>query len=569
MDAAVDYVWRVAEPDRSATVELARNLGIPRLIAHLLRLRGVADAKEAGRFLEPSKDQLSDPFLLDDMDRAVARLDAARRRTENVLVFGDYDVDGIAGTAILMNALRRFGLTSCGYAMPSRITEGFGLSPAWVDRAHQRGVTLIVTVDNGANARAAAARAKALGIDLIVTDHHSLEGELPTAVAVVNPKRHGPTHPAAAIAGAAVAFKLAWALTGQVADIDLAALGTVADIVPLRGENRALVALGLKELARGERPGLVALAQVAGIQLESLNADNIAFHLGPRINAGGRLGDGAIGLELLLTEDPAQAGRLARQLNQANQERRRIEQETLDRAAALLAEEFRPEQRSIVLAQPGWHPGVIGIVAARLQRAYHRPVVLIAIDETGLGRGSARSIPGFDLMAALSAAAGRLVRFGGHRAAGGITLRQEAIDAFRTDFEAAALAQLPDADFRPALDIDALVALTEIDGQLVRSFERLRPFGNGNPAPVFCSYGVTALPGSVRTLRGGHLKLAFGQGGASHAAIGFNMADSMAPVAEAGPLDIAFSPQLNTWRGQTSVQLLLKDLRPANSNGNP
>jgi len=441
--AAVHHEWRLAEEDRRATNQLAAALGVPPIVAHLLRLRHVTQAREGEQFLNPAAEHLEDPFLLRDMERAVARLKIARERQERILVFGDYDVDGIAGTAILMNALRRFGLSSCQYAVPSRITEGFGLSPEWVDKARKQDVTLIVTVDNGTNAREAAERAKTLGIDLIITDHHNLEGNPPEALAVVNPKRENTPERASQISGAAVALKLGWALTGDIVDVDLAALGTVADIVPLRGENRVIVALGLAEMAKQSRPGLVALARVAGTTVEKITAETIAFHLAPRINAGGRLGDGLTGLKLFLAEDANKATPLALELDQANQERRKIERLTLDQAQKALATQFRPEQRTIILAQRGWHPGVIGIVASRLQKNYYRPIALIAVDENGLGRGSVRGIERFDVMAALSAAAEHLVRFGGHRAAGGMTIHESQIEAFRAAFESAAAQQLP------------------------------------------------------------------------------------------------------------------------------
>ena len=385
--------WCVAAEDRARTAELSRHLNIPRLAAHLLLLRGIQTPDQAQRFLSPSVDHLSDPFSLTGMTEAVARLTQARDRGERVLVFGDYDVDGIVGTAILLSGLRRFGIQRCEPGLPSRLLEGYGLAPEQVQAAYEAGVRLIVTVDNGINAREAADRACSLGVDLIITDHHQIEGDLPEAVSIVNPKQEGPNFAAADLSGAAVAFKLAQALTGTIADLDLVALGTVADIVPLQGENRALVSLGMAEMIRAPRTGLRALCSVAGINLPELTAEQIAFQIAPRINAAARLGDSMMPFELLTTDNPSEATRMAEHLNQANDRRKEIENEILEQAVAMI-ESGPAEVSSLILAGSQWHPGVIGIVASRLVNRYHRPVALVAFDEDGVGRASARSCVG-------------------------------------------------------------------------------------------------------------------------------------------------------------------------------
>lgn len=559
-------IWRVAEEDRAKTSELAHNLGIPRIAAGLLTLRGIRTVEEGERFLAPSISHLSDPRSLTDMDRAVTRIEQARARDEKVLVFGDYDVDGIAGTVILLNALRRYGIAQCGFGMPSRMREGYGLGAEHVNEARADGVTLIITVDNGINAREAAEAAAEAGVDLIVTDHHQLEGSPPRAAAVVNPKREAPGHPAADAAGAGVAFKLAWALTGEVADLDLAALGTVADIVPLRGENRVLAAAGLAHMARQPRIGLAKLAIESGIDITQITAEKIAFQLGPRLNAGGRLGDGILPLTLLMTDSADDAVRIAAELSEANEQRRDIEREIFDQAVAKIEESCFEDKRSIVLAGRGWHPGVIGIVASRLQARYRRPVVLVAVDEDGVGRGSARSPESFDMAGALAACKRHLVRFGGHAAAAGLALAESDIPDFCAAFEIEAQRRLPDGQPSPVLDVDAQVSLSEIDGQLVSALDKLEPFGCMNPLPVFCSYAVEPVPNSYRVLQGGHVRLAVRQGSRVFGAVGFRMAESLAAEVCSQPLDIAFSPRFNTWRGETSIQLILKDARPSEDN---
>jgi len=556
-------IWKVAEEDRVKTTQWAQILGVPRMIAHLLTLRRIETIESAERFLNPCLENICDPFLLKDMHPAVDRIRRARECGGHVLVFGDYDVDGIAGTAILVNALRDFGIARCSYGLPSRFLEGYGLSSDRVEAAHEQGVDLIVTVDNGIGAREAAETAKRLDIGLIVTDHHQLEGDLPEAAAIINPAIEDPPGPCAHASGAAVAFKLAWALTGKREGLDIVALGTVADAVPLRGENRDLVAAGLEHMRRCPRLGLQALASVARVRLDEITTEDIAFQLAPRINAAGRLKDGKLALELLLADSPGDAARMAGELNRANEERRDIERAILEEALEELDATFHAEQHSIVLAHRHWHPGVVGIVASQILSRYNCPVVLIAVNKDGLGRGSARSTPEFDMLGALSACAGSLERFGGHLTAAGITILEQNIEAFKEAFEVEAARRVPKREPRKMLEVDALVSLSEIDVRLVRTLERLQPFGHANHAPVFCSYGVQPLPDSVRELQGRHLRFDVRQGARVLNVIGFRMAGRLTPARAVAPIDIAYTPQLNTWRGETSIQLALRDIHSA------
>lgn len=557
---SVETPWVVAQADRACIAELAHALDLPWIAAHLLMVRGINRAEDARRFLYPSIDEIADPYLLTDMAAAVERITRARDRGERVLVFGDYDVDGIAGAVILVNALRRFGVAHCHYGMPSRVTEGYGLSPEHVEAAAAEGTGLIITVDNGISAHDAASAARRFGLDLVVTDHHQIEGELPEAAAVINPKRDGEACPSLEASGAAVAFKLAAALTGAMEDLDLVALGSIADIVPLRGENRGLVALGLDAMARQPRIGLRQLAAVSKVDLSQINSEGIAFQLAPRLNAAGRLGDGFLPLELLMTDSAEEAARIAAELDRANAERRAIEQEIFGQAVAEVEATLIGDHRSIVLASRAWHPGVVGIVASRLQQRYNRPVVLLAMDDEGTGRGSGRSVPGFDLAAALGRCQQHLVRFGGHAAAAGLTLFEECFEAFRDAFERVADELAPDRETHTPLAIDAQVGLSEIDPRLIQAIGRLEPFGSGNPAPIFCAYGVEPVPHSLRELRGGHARFEVRQGSKQLTAIGFRMAGLIQEKVGARPIDMAFAPKFNTWRGETTIQLVLKDI---------
>lgn len=536
---------------------------MPPLIGQLLLLRGAATLDVAERFLMPKLRHLADPFLLTDMDRAVARIALARDRNEAVRVFGDYDVDGIAASAVLLNGLQRYGIQQVSHGMPSRFAEGYGLNPDHIDAAHAEGVRLLITVDNGVSAHDAAHRARALGLDLIITDHHSIEHGLPPAVAVINPRREPEDHPLALLCGAGVAFKLSSALNGAPHDLDIAALGTVADIVPLRDENRTIVALGLRHMAKHCRVGIAELAAAASVDIREIASENIAFHLGPRLNAAGRMDEGLPALQLLLSEDVTEARQLARLLNEANDARRAVERDIFEEAVEEVSALFQPSQRTIVVARRGWHPGVIGIVAARLESRFRRPVVVIAIDEEGVGKGSARAGEVFDMVGAFAVVQDLLVRYGGHRAAAGLTIMESNIPDFRVALEAAAREQMGDDEPVRTLHLDAVAALSQMDADFLRALAHMEPTGCENPAPVFATMGVEVVPGSARVLKEQHLKLTVRHGDVQLAAIGFGMAERYYTTDLTGKIDIAYCPQFNTWRGDTQIQLVLKDFRPA------
>ncbi len=557
------YQWQIAAFDAKTADELARSCGIPRLLALMLLLRGVDTPEDARAFLRPSLQQLSCPFELDGMRAAVERVRAAKSRNESVLVFGDYDVDGVAATAILAQGLRRFGIERVGCDMPDRFTEGYGLMPEHVEKAKEEGYSLLITVDNGISAHAAAARARAVGLDLIITDHHALDATLPDAVAVVNPKRGPSDHATAMIAGAGVAFKLALALNESPNALDIVALGTVSDIVPLLGENRIFTALGLKHIKKYRRLGIAKLARAASFSLEDISAQKIGFQLGPRLNAAGRLDTGHAALELLMTDDEARADMLAKTLNKANEERRAIEREIYEQAIETLEAFMTEEQRSIVLAREDWHQGVVGIVASRLQNRYYRPSIVFSMGEDGYWHGSARGGPGFNMIAALQACDGLLLKYGGHAAAAGMTVAPEYLSDFRERFESEALRQLGAGKLQPRLQVDAMVALGQLDSAFIRGLELLEPYGQANPQPMFCAADVEVVPHSMRVLKDLHVKFSVRQGDVQIDVIAFQMAERFCTESLPERADIVFTPQINTFNNVSAVQLVLKDLRVA------
>lgn len=554
--------WKIADVDHVAARQLAENMTIPRVVALLLCRRGIVTAADARTFLGPCRTGLCDPFCLSDMDAAVARIAQARKSGEHVRVFGDYDVDGVSGTALLVNGLRRFGIGNVSYALPNRLLDGYGLQAEHVEQAQCDGVSLLITVDNGIKSHAAAEAAEAAGIDLIITDHHTLDETWPQCTAVINPKRNPEAPACADLAGAAVALKLVTALgVDEPRDYGLAALGIVADLVPLHGENRVLAALGIDALRDDPPAGVAALMRRIGVAPAALRAETIGFQVGPRINAVGRMNDGTPALRLLLTEDESEAEELAAELDEANEWRRHLEKETFDAAHTLLQAKLKDEDRTIVLADGAWHPGIVGIVAARLQRRYWRPTVLIARGEQGLYRGSARSCPDYNIVEGFAACSEHLARFGGHHAAAGMAIEEARINAFAQALEAHARSVMDAGERKATLNIDCLVGLSELDGGLMYELNRLEPHGQANPAPVFYATGVEVIANSPREVGRGHLRLTVRQNGTIFTAIGFGMAERLRPGDVPQWVDVAFTPAIERWRGQESIQLQMKDMR--------
>jgi len=566
--------WKSKTIDDQTVFSTANRTGLPIPIARALALRGHHRPGEIEAFLDPRLGDLSDPFLLPDMQKAVSRIWKAFDAGETITVFGDYDVDGVTSTALLMRILAGLGADVKPF-IPDRLDEGYGLSQEALDRClEEHGSTLVVTVDCGTNAVESIACAQAGGVDVIVTDHHEPDEQTAAAFALVNPKLGG-FQPLENLSGVGIAFKLAHALIksgrergSAAADqldlrdyLDLAALGTVADIVPLIGENRIIVRHGLARIGMTKWEGLRALKAVAGLRGEA-DTYHLGFQLGPRINAAGRIGQPMQALRLLTTADPAEAREIADLLDRTNQERRKIERDMADQAFAEIDAYFDPEKHyGLVVAREGWHPGVVGIVASRVARHYNRPAIVMGIDEAGQARGSCRSIEAFDLLEGLRACEGLLEKYGGHKMAAGVQLGIGSLDAFKTAFNAVAATGLEAIDLSPVLSIDSEVSGDELDWDFFRKLKQLAPFGQENPEPVWALHGAE-LVGQPRVVGQKHLKLSISSSGCKFDAIAFNHPLDRLPE---GTLDIAFTLKENSWNGNTGLQLQVKDIRATES----
>jgi single-stranded-DNA-specific exonuclease len=562
-------------PAAGPAVELlAQALGLHPLAARILAARGYPEAAAASAFLASSLADLPDPFAMKGMDAAVARLSRAIEAGERIAAYGDYDVDGITSTVLLAGFLRAAGADVVTYT-PHRLVEGYGLNTGAVEKLAAQGVTLVVSLDCGITSVEEVRAAAALGLDTVVVDHHTVPVELPAAAAILNPHQPGCGYPSKELAAVGVTFALVMALRRRLREqgrfgagraepnlkeaLDLVALGTVADVVPLTGANRILVRWGLEQLARTRRPGLKALKRVAGIaEGAPVTAGQVGFRLAPRINAAGRLDDAGRGVRLLLDADQASARSLAEELDRENQARQEIERRMLDEALADASAAVARGVRGLVLSRPGWHPGVVGIVAARVAERFHRPAVLVGLAD-GVGKGSGRSIEGFHLYDALAACQGHLTRFGGHRHAAGVTVDPARLEAFREAFEAHAAAALGEEQLVPRCRIDGWVDEGQLTARAAEDLEKLGPYGTGHPEPVFA---LRAAAGRSRTVgaQQQHLKLTVGQG---LDAIGFGLGGH-APLCQ-GPVELAFTLGFDDWDGMKRLQLKLRDLRPASA----
>jgi single-stranded-DNA-specific exonuclease len=556
-----DGRWTTRPCDWERVDELARALELSEITATVLVRRGLGEPDEARAFLaaEPPS---HDPLLLGDMAAAVERIRAAVQNGERICVHGDYDVDGISATVVAVLMLRELG-ANVEWRLPSRFEEGYGLAVETIEQLAADGVDLVLTVDCGITAVSEVARARELGLDVIVTDHHRPAEALPDCTVVATrPSEYGCPD----LCGTGVAHTLARALLGDdhpalARSLDLVALATIADVVPLVDENRALAAAGLRALARTSRPGLQALMRAARVDPATVDSTAVAFRLAPRINAAGRLGRPDLALELLLTADRDEADRLAAQLEDLNRERQGVEEKILREATALVEEwpDVKRARRGYVLWHEEWHEGVIGIVASRLVERFHRPVVLIAPSAQGW-KGSGRSIADFDLHAGLAACAGHLAGFGGHRAAAGLTISAEQLDSFAEAFAAEADAQLADVDLRPLTLVDAIVPAGALSLGLAQELDRLAPFGLGNPEPTLLVASVEATtPATVG--EGRHLRFRVRQHGRDGgSAIAFGLGGQLDRVQPGGRFDLAFRLKENRWNGTIAPQLVVRRL---------
>ncbi len=557
--------------DPALVKALVDALQLPDPIAAILIRRGYAEPDAAKAFLRPQLGQLHDPWSLTDMEAAVARISRAIDDQEPLLVHGDYDVDGICGSVLLTRALRELGAKVDPF-VPNRLKHGYDFGPAGLAAAVERGSGCVVTCDCGIMAHETIEAARRQDIDVIVSDHHTPPAVLPPAVAVLNPHRTDGGYPEKVLCGAGVAFKLLQALfehrgrEGQdlYKYLDLVALPTVADLVPLTGENRVLTRFGLKVLQRTPNPGLRALLRVTGLKADRpINAGQIAFVIGPRLNAVGRMGEAMRGVQLLLSDDEDEVDRLAAIVDAENKLRQEEDRATLDQALELLEATYDAENDwAIVLAAQGWHPGVIGIVASRVLERYYRPTFLIALDGER-GKGSGRSIPRFHLYEALKTCEAHLEQFGGHSAAAGLQIRSDKVAAFREALNGLARERLDADDLRPRLRVDHELAMTDVNAELWRFLGHFGPFGQGNPKPVFLARDV-ALRGDPELVGGDHLRLRVEVGeGVTPEAIAFGQAAELSWLSERSRVDLAFQLRTREWQGIETVQAQVIDIRKA------
>jgi single-stranded-DNA-specific exonuclease len=579
--------WRIHPHDSARIAALERAAGIPAVVAELLVCRGVTDADAAREFLDPKLSALRDPELLPGCAAAAERINAAVRDGRRIALYGDYDVDGMTGTAILWLCLKLLD-AQVRYYVPHRVDEGYGLNAEAVRTLAAEKTDLLVTVDCGIGSVEEAALARELGVELIVTDHHEPGLKLPEAAAIVHPRLPG-DYPFGGLSGSGVAMKVAWAICQQasgakrvaprmkdflVQAVGLAALGTVADVVPLVDENRVLVRHGLESLATAPTLGMATLMGICKVTPKKhhdgklrLDAEDLSFQIAPRLNAAGRLGQPQLAVELLVTDRPERATELAQYIDGLNATRQTLER-SIQLAAAKQAKELfdAADDAALVLADRGWHPGVIGIVAGRLAERFHRPVVMISWDKAGLrpGIGSARSVPGFNLHAALAECGEFLLAHGGHAAAAGLKIDEGQLAGFRGAFCEVAATRISSEQRVAELFVDVEAPLSAFTLQTVEQLERLAPFGQGNPRPLLCTAGVT-LAGPPKPLgqTGHHLAMMLSQHGVKLRAVAFgggDWADDLAALE--GPMDIAFRPVINSYRGRRSVELHLVDWRP-------
>jgi single-stranded-DNA-specific exonuclease len=558
--------WQICEVDGDAVARLGRELNIPSIVARLLILRGVTDPETAQRFLHPALDQLHNPFLLADMKTAVDRLRRALEQKEKILVYGDYDVDGTMSVIILLAALRGLGGEVEAY-IPHRLHDGYGMRAAVIEEAAAKGIRVVVSVDTGIREHEALNRARELGLDCILTDHHLPDGHLPPACAILNPQRADSGYPEKVLAGVGVAFKLVQALLGEKLSgrllqsyLKVVALGTIADVVPLLGENRVIAHFGLEAFRQPSQAGLQALLEVCGLHRFDISAGDLGFRLAPRLNAAGRMEDARDVIDLFTCSDLEKAREIAGRLDRFNRERQRIEEGILREVTEEM--DGHPEKRdrhSLVLAGEAWHRGVIGIVAQRVVERYHRPALVVSVED-GVGVGSGRSIRAFHLLDALVAMQELFLRYGGHARAAGFALPAERIAELEARFEQYARENLKPEDFEPTLRVDAEVSGHEIDWTLYEALQTLAPFGCANPAPVLAARDLRLVAGP-RILQEKHLKLRVARGPRSFDAIGWGMAERGATLVAGQTLDLAFTLDQNVFQDTTTLQLVLSEIR--------
>ncbi|MGD0696235.1 MAG: single-stranded-DNA-specific exonuclease RecJ [Terriglobia bacterium] len=565
--------WQLATADDQAVSVLARQLNVPLLLARLLVLRGMEAPEAAAAFLNPNLRQLHDPYLMAGMDAAVERLRRAVERQEKILIYGDYDVDGTMAVVVLLTALRSLG-AKVDTHIPHRLLDGYGMRVPVIEQAAEQSYSVVLSVDTGIREHEVIERGRALGVDCIVTDHHLPGDHLPPAFAILNPRRLDCNYPEKELSGVGVAFKLVQALLAQRGNgpsdrllqsyLKMVAIGTIADVVPLTGENRVIAHFGLQGLSKPVHPGLCALLTEAGLNEREISAGDVGFRIAPRLNAAGRMENARDVIDLFTTSDAGVAREIAARLEGLNRERQRVENEILFRVEESLKQ--HPEKanaHALVVSGEGWHRGVIGIVAQRLADRYHRPALVIGVEQ-GVGQGSGRSIAKLHLLQALSKVSDLFDRYGGHAQAAGFTLAAERIGELERRMEEYCRTVLGADDLEPALRIDAEISLEQIDESLFEELHRLEPWGYGNPTPVLVARGVRVLE-PPRVLKEKHLKWRVTQGGKSFDALGWGWAERYPLPAVNRPVDLAFTLDENVYQGNRTLQLIVRDIQSLTS----
>lgn len=561
--------WKIKQPSEDHVASLKKEFNTSEIIAKVLANRGIESLKSSHNFFNPSNDQLHDPFMMKNMDIAVDRISKNIQNQKPILIFGDYDVDGTTGASLLYLGLKDLNAI-VEYYIPHREKEGYGLSSGGIDYAHSIGADLLITCDCGINAFQPVDYANEHGVDIIITDHHIPDKKLPNAYAVLNPKQKGCEYPFKGLCGCGVAFKLISALSeksgiGQNVGLnylDLVALATSADMVPILDENRVLVHGGLDQLEESKSPGIHQLLVQTGLVGESLNVGKLVFGLAPKINAAGRMGDANRTVELLTTSDKTRAEELASILVRENKRRQLIQEDIVNDAIRLVHSQVDLENNKVVIiGSKGWHPGVVGIVASRIKDEFSRPAIVIAFDKEGIGKGSARSIPNLDLYEALSYAAKFLEGYGGHPMAAGLTVREDKFENFKSLFLRNVNKILTNDDLIPAISIDGEMALTDINSRFMRFLEKLAPFGPGNMRPKFVSRNLS-ISGQPRLMGNGeHIRFIVSQNGRNYPAVGFKLSSHYEDLIRGVPVDIAYVVEVNQWQGQSNIQLNVRDIQ--------
>lgn len=569
--------WIFSPPNKSLQSEIASKLKISHLLAQVLINRGIIDITSAKNFLQPQIAALGDPSLLPDIEKASIRINEAVRRGEKIVIYGDYDVDGLSSTALMYRCLKLVG-AEVSYYIPERLEEGYGLNTDAIKKLKEGGADVILTVDCGINACREADVARSFGIDLIITDHHQPGQEIPNAFAVVNPKLKTSQCAFKHFSGVGIAFKLAWAI-GQhfspqrrvsaefkdflLSAVGLVALGTIADVVPLLGENRILTKYGLSALQYTEIPGLRALLDIADLSNTNLDAFHVGYRLGPRLNAPGRVGNAGIVVEMLTTTCSERAVEIANFLDQENKRRQDIQVDIMVSARKKVINEINlDETTAIVLADQAWHPGIIGIIASKIVEEFNRPTVMIAIAED-IGHGSARSIPSFHILEALEYCKSKLLSVGGHAQAAGLKIHPDNIDEFRLMLNSTTAQRLSKTDLVPILNIDAEVTLSMLSKALVAELARLSPYGEGNPLPLFAAMNVKVV-GQPRRIgsKGQHLSFYVKQGDVAVRAVAFGRGEQFERLKQNGKTcSLAFAVKINNWMDGENLELEVKDIK--------